>query len=107
MEATAARVGLPYDQVGAFCTQVVESWRMEEPVPTSSGAEWAGLVPICATRRQWGEAIWAEAHMTAECSDESGSVEDEPQYPLSLMSGSTGEPTPDDQVGSSLSLIHI
>lgn len=61
-EATAARVGLPLGKIGRCCTEVIDSAETAVPIKCKGGIAWAGVTTVAATRREWGESIWAACH---------------------------------------------
>ena len=59
----AARVGLPLESVGAYVTVVTDPLTLPKPLDRGSGATWRHTITyITATRREWGEAVWAAVH---------------------------------------------
>ena len=58
-QATADRVGLPYDHVGAFCASVLEACPSNARIACPShpsGDGWGAPVAVTATRREGGRA---------------------------------------------------
>jgi hypothetical protein len=63
-DSLAAAVGLPYEAIRRYCTQLAAPVLLPSPFsyagPLSSDG-WKGVVLVTASREQWGEEVWRAA----------------------------------------------
>ena len=64
-EAIASRVGLPYEAIQRYCTNLSTPMHLPSPLHYDgylAPDKWKGLVWVTLSREHWGEEIWAAAH---------------------------------------------
>ena len=67
-DSLAAAVGLPYQAIRQYCTQLAAPMLLPSPFSYAGPLPpdgWKGAVLVTASREQWGEEVWTATHPTA------------------------------------------